>query len=62
MNFKELFKTKTAWLGLALVGYGFYHILMLDMQDQGLDYIKEGLILIFGRHAISKINKRSIYP
>lgn len=49
---KPLYKSKTFWTGIGLVGYGVFQIVQGD-QEQGIHSIMEGLGLIFLRSAVN---------
>lgn len=50
----KLFKSKTVWMGLVVIGAGVYEITN-GFVDKGLERIGFGLTIIFGRDAIAKV-------
>lgn len=53
MRIKDLFRSKTFWTGLAMVGYGAFHI-ATGNYDEGIQSVLNGLAFIFLRSAIGK--------
>lgn len=54
MGFFSVFKTKTAWTGMALVGYG---IVQITQGEDGIRSVIEGLGLIFLRSGVQKLKR-----
>lgn len=53
---KELFSSKTFWIGIATVVAGIVLILNGKRED-GIQLISTGLMAIFLRNGINKVNK-----
>ena len=51
---KKTLKSKTFWLGIVLVAKGIIHVAQGDTQN-GVEDIRNGMILIVARDAVSKI-------
>ena len=57
MNFKEIWKTKTFWVGALTIGAGIIEG-VFDGWGQGYEKILLGLAMITGRHAVGKVQKQ----
>lgn len=55
MKFLRMFKKKTTWVGLGMVGFGAAQCVGGDWEG-GIGQILLGLGLITGRHAVQKLN------
>lgn len=54
MNFKDIWKTKTFWVGVLTVAAGIIEG-VFDGWGQGYEKILLGLAIITGRHAVGKV-------
>lgn len=54
---KKLLKSKTFWTGVLTVAYGVYQIVQGTPTQDGVQSIALGLAMIFGRAAVSKLEK-----
>jgi len=59
MNWQELFKTKTFWVGVVAIAAGIVEG-VFDGWDKAYEKILLGLAMITGRHAIGKTDAKVV--